>query len=96
MSGLPLPPFVPLCFQCGTDQNPCHCKVVGPTIGFLSTVVLAVVCWPASIFCGCCMTGTGKKYAQFAATQCPSFTDFVRMLAAPVDLSGKVNNAIPI
>ena len=24
-------PFV--CFQCGTDQNPCHCKVVGPTLG---------------------------------------------------------------
>lgn len=25
MSGLPLPPII--CFQCGTDQNPCHCKV---------------------------------------------------------------------
>lgn len=25
-------PF-PLCFQCGTDQNPCRCKVVGPTLG---------------------------------------------------------------
>ncbi|KAL3710171.1 hypothetical protein TMatcc_003963 [Talaromyces marneffei ATCC 18224] len=26
-------PFFPICFQCGTDQNPCHCKVVGPTLG---------------------------------------------------------------
>lgn len=28
--------------QCGTDQNPCHVKVVGPTIGFGVAVVLAV------------------------------------------------------
>lgn len=26
-------PIFPICFQCGTDQNPCHCKVVGPTLG---------------------------------------------------------------
>ncbi|CAD0090616.1 unnamed protein product [Aureobasidium mustum] len=39
MDCLPIP-FV--CFQCGTDQNPCHCKVVGPTIGFASAIVLAV------------------------------------------------------
>ncbi|CAD0112601.1 unnamed protein product [Aureobasidium uvarum] len=38
MDCLPIP-FV--CFQCGTDQNPCHCKVVGPTIGFASAIVLA-------------------------------------------------------
>ncbi|TVY22257.1 hypothetical protein LHYA1_G009038 [Lachnellula hyalina] len=80
MSGLPIPGFgPPICFQCGTDQNPCHCKVIGPTLGFFSTVVLAIVCWPASLFCGCGMTETGKK-----------------MLGAPVQLSGKINNAIPI
>ena len=27
--GLP----IPICIQCGTDQNPCHLKVVGPTLG---------------------------------------------------------------
>ncbi|KAH9830692.1 hypothetical protein Tdes44962_MAKER09003 [Teratosphaeria destructans] len=43
------------------DQNPCHVKVVGPTLGFVTGVVLAVVCWPASIFCGCCATEAGKK-----------------------------------
>ncbi|TVY65627.1 hypothetical protein LSUE1_G006938 [Lachnellula suecica] len=58
MAGFPLPP---ICFQCGTDQNPCHCKVVGPTLGFLTAVVLAVVCWPASLFCGCCASEQGKK-----------------------------------
>jgi hypothetical protein len=41
--GLPFPiPWV--CFQCGTDQNPCHCKVVGPTVGFGLTILLAVCC----------------------------------------------------
>ncbi|THX11911.1 hypothetical protein D6D13_04510 [Aureobasidium pullulans] len=64
MDCLPIP-FV--CFQCGTDQNPCHCKVVGPTIGFASAIVLAVVCWPASLLCGCCATETGKKMLGYPA-----------------------------
>lgn len=25
-----------------SDQNPCHCKVIGPTIGFVITVCMAV------------------------------------------------------
>ncbi|KAF2202279.1 hypothetical protein GQ43DRAFT_369503 [Delitschia confertaspora ATCC 74209] len=57
MDCLPLPI---ICFQCGTDQNPCHCKVVGPTIGFAVTVVSAVFCWPAALLCCCCATETGK------------------------------------
>ncbi|KAG2009133.1 hypothetical protein GB937_008074 [Aspergillus fischeri] len=32
MSG-PFIPIIPICFQCGTDQNPCRCKFVGPTLG---------------------------------------------------------------
>ncbi|KAF8862441.1 hypothetical protein BDZ45DRAFT_585563 [Acephala macrosclerotiorum] len=60
MAGLPIGiPWV--CFQCGTDQNPCHCKGVGPTLGFGVAIALAVVCWPASLFCGCCATERGKK-----------------------------------
>jgi hypothetical protein len=38
-----------VCFQCGTDQNPCHCKVVGPTIGFLVTVGMAVRSYPSRL-----------------------------------------------
>lgn len=34
MDCLPLPV---LCIQCGTDQNPCHCKIVGPTLGMVSS-----------------------------------------------------------
>lgn len=36
--GIPLP----ICIQCGTDQNPCHVKIVGPTLGFLIGIVMAV------------------------------------------------------
>ncbi|GFN19831.1 hypothetical protein ASPFODRAFT_610164 [Aspergillus luchuensis CBS 106.47] len=60
MCDIPFLPIFPICFQCGTDQNPCRCKVVGPTLGFICTVVAAVICYPASIFCGCCLTQTGK------------------------------------
>ncbi|PLB53030.1 hypothetical protein P170DRAFT_434756 [Aspergillus steynii IBT 23096] len=60
MCDVPFLPIFPLCFQCGTDQNPCRCKVVGPTLGFCVTVVAAVICYPASIFCGCCLTQKGK------------------------------------
>ncbi|KAK6821111.1 hypothetical protein PG990_013130 [Apiospora arundinis] len=58
-------PFPVVCFQCGTDQNPCRCKVVGPTLGFVTTVCLAIVCWPASLFCGCCASQTGKDVLAF-------------------------------
>ncbi|CDM34109.1 hypothetical protein DTO013E5_9951 [Penicillium roqueforti] len=60
MADIPFIPIFPICFQCGTDQNPCHCKVVGPTLGFFTTVVSAVFCYPLSIFCGCGFTQTGK------------------------------------
>ncbi|KAL3413626.1 polyol transporter 2 [Aspergillus fumigatus] len=65
---LPFIPFIPLCFQCGTNQNPCRCKVVGPTLGFFTTIVAAVVCYPASLFCGCCFTKTGKDMLGYPVT----------------------------
>ncbi|XP_021737186.1 uncharacterized protein LOC110703702 [Chenopodium quinoa] len=37
---------VPICVECGTRSNPCRCKIVGPTAGFLAFVVAAVVEWP--------------------------------------------------
>ncbi|WCJ25258.1 hypothetical protein M5689_007157 [Euphorbia peplus] len=36
----------PACIQCGTRSNPCRCKVVGPTLGFVAFAVAAVVEWP--------------------------------------------------
>ncbi|SMQ45535.1 unnamed protein product [Zymoseptoria tritici ST99CH_1A5] len=58
MDCLPLPV---VCIQCGTDQNPCHVKIVGPTLGFLVGVVMALFCWPAALLCCCCATEAGKK-----------------------------------
>ncbi|XP_078153252.1 cold-regulated protein [Carex rostrata] len=36
----------PACVECGTRRNPCRCRVVGPTLGFLAFAVTAVVEWP--------------------------------------------------
>ncbi|RMX99884.1 hypothetical protein D0868_09306 [Hortaea werneckii] len=32
---------LPVCIQCGTNQNPCHVKIVGPTLGFIVGVCMA-------------------------------------------------------
>ncbi|KAG5376684.1 hypothetical protein IGI04_041280 [Brassica rapa subsp. trilocularis] len=32
--------------ECGTRQNPCRCKVVGPTLGFVAFLVTGVIEWP--------------------------------------------------
>ncbi|BDD56824.1 hypothetical protein MAP00_002242 [Monascus purpureus] len=66
MSGVFIPIF-PICFQLGTTQNPCRCKVVGPTLGFVLFIVSAVVCWPASLFCGCWATKTGTDVLGYPA-----------------------------
>ena len=44
---------IPLCVQCGTRQNPCHCKIVGPTLGVVAFLITAVVEWPlgAALYC---------------------------------------------
>ncbi|KAJ5835187.1 hypothetical protein N7447_001213 [Penicillium robsamsonii] len=39
MCDMPFFPIFPICFQCNTDQNPCHCKVVGPTLDLLLPLV---------------------------------------------------------
>ncbi|ESQ41739.1 hypothetical protein EUTSA_v10015148mg [Eutrema salsugineum] len=36
----------PACVQCGTRQNPCRCKFVGPTLGFVAFLVTGVIEWP--------------------------------------------------
>lgn len=46
-------PF-PLCFQFGTDQNPCRCKVVGPTLGMFECESIGIAwlrrrSWPCLI-----------------------------------------------
>lgn len=77
MSGLPIPW---ICFQCGTDQNPCHCKVVGPTIGFGVAIALAVsrnteLPW-----------GTTDKSSRSSAGQPHCFADVVLLSEARSEL----------
>ncbi|KAJ5551196.1 hypothetical protein N7535_000861 [Penicillium sp. DV-2018c] len=80
MCDIPFFPIFPICFQCGTDQNPCHCKVV--------------FCWPLSIFCGCGCTQTGKEFV-FLSLFFVFYANDSSMLAFPVKLNGMVSNTIP-
>uniref|UniRef100_R7W6Q9 Uncharacterized protein n=1 Tax=Aegilops tauschii TaxID=37682 RepID=R7W6Q9_AEGTA len=36
----------PACVQCGTRENPCRCKFIGPTLGFVAFLVTGVIEWP--------------------------------------------------
>ena len=53
---LPIVRLSMFCVQVGTN-NPCRCKVVGPTIGIIGAVLAALVCWPAGILGYCCCRG---------------------------------------
>ncbi|KAJ8761250.1 hypothetical protein K2173_001306 [Erythroxylum novogranatense] len=36
---------IPICVECGRATNPCRCKVVGPTLGFLAFAAAAIIEW---------------------------------------------------
>ncbi|KAL1995081.1 hypothetical protein VTN49DRAFT_1268 [Thermomyces lanuginosus] len=74
---MPIIPIIPICFQCGTNQNPCRCKVVGPTAGFVACILAAVVCWPASIFCGCWATKKGSDMLGYPVKLNGQITDTI-------------------
>ncbi|CAL5203181.1 unnamed protein product [Lathyrus oleraceus] len=71
---------VPICVECGTRSNPCRCKVVGPTLGFVAFVAAAVVEWPVGALVYCFKHMKGRKIMGHPAT-----------VVYP-----KVTNAIPI
>jgi len=52
---------VPACVQCGTHSNPCRCKFVGPTLGFLAFVVTAIVEWPVGALVYCFRHTKGRR-----------------------------------
>eukprot|EP00850_Spirogloea_muscicola_P010561 SM000062S19947 [mRNA] locus=s62:636719:637295:+ [translate_table: standard] len=56
-----LPVFIPLCFECGSHDNPCRCKVVGPTLGFIGGVVAAIIEWPVGAIVWCCNHKAGNR-----------------------------------
>ncbi|RKP00846.1 hypothetical protein CXG81DRAFT_12762 [Caulochytrium protostelioides] len=49
------------CIQCGSQvRNPCHVACVGPTLGALSCLVGALVCWPTGACVYCCNHQRGR------------------------------------
>ncbi|KAL1988141.1 hypothetical protein VTN96DRAFT_671 [Rasamsonia emersonii] len=70
-------PIFPICFQFGTDQNPCRCKVVGPTLGFFTFLLAGIICWPASIFCGCWATKTGSELLAYPVRLNGEISNFI-------------------
>lgn len=47
-----------ICCQFGAD-NPCGCKIIGPTLGFFLLIILAIFCWPIGAIVWCCSRETG-------------------------------------
>uniref|UniRef100_A0A803Q332 DUF4283 domain-containing protein n=1 Tax=Cannabis sativa TaxID=3483 RepID=A0A803Q332_CANSA len=59
---------VPICVQCGTRSNPCRCKVVGPTLGFLAFAAAAIVEWPVGALVYCFKHVKGRRIMAHPAT----------------------------
>jgi hypothetical protein len=49
-----------LCIEIGSN-NPCRCKVLGPTLGLVVCAVTAVVCWPFGALVYCCNKPMGNR-----------------------------------
>ncbi|GJP84921.1 hypothetical protein CLOP_g14963 [Closterium sp. NIES-67] len=47
--------------ECGNTDNPCRCKVVGPTLAFVLMVAAAVVEWPVGAAVWICSHKSGRK-----------------------------------
>ncbi|KAI3519328.1 hypothetical protein L1887_08358 [Cichorium endivia] len=58
----------PICVQCGTKSNPCRCKVVGPTVGFLAFAAAAIVEWPVGALVYCFRHMKGRRIMAHPAT----------------------------
>ncbi|KAL4344220.1 hypothetical protein AHAS_Ahas11G0156600 [Arachis hypogaea] len=69
---------IPICVQCGNTGNPCRCKVVGPTVGFLEFAAAAVVEWPVGALVYCFRHMKGRKIMAHPATVVyPSVTNAI-------------------
>lgn len=59
-----------------------------------------VFCYPAALFCGCCMTQKGKEYVssqiEFTHQKGRNRTNRSSVLGYPVYLNQKVSNMVPI
>ncbi|BBN15772.1 hypothetical protein MPTK1_7g00670 [Marchantia polymorpha subsp. ruderalis] len=60
-------PYIPCCVQCHTRENPCHCKVVGPTLGFVGFALFALVEWPVGALVWCFRHHKGRRIMRHPA-----------------------------
>ncbi|CAA6659213.1 unnamed protein product [Spirodela intermedia] len=58
----------PACVECGTTRNPCRCRVVGPTLGFLAFLVAAAIEWPVGAVVFLFRKGKGRRIMGHPAT----------------------------
>ncbi|XP_048129644.1 LOW QUALITY PROTEIN: uncharacterized protein LOC115737661 [Rhodamnia argentea] len=69
---------IPICVQCGTGSNPCRCKVVGPTVGFLAFAAAAIAEWPIGALVYCFRHSKGRRVMAHPATVVyPSVTNAI-------------------
>jgi hypothetical protein len=54
-------PWIPCCVECGSNRNPCHCRILGPTLGFVGFVVAAVIEWPVGALVWCFNHHKGRR-----------------------------------
>lgn len=59
-----------LCIEIGTTQNPCRCKIIGPTIALILALLLIVLCWPlgAILYLVCARRTASNLFATPANT----------------------------
>ncbi|PNW85747.1 hypothetical protein CHLRE_03g207152v5 [Chlamydomonas reinhardtii] len=53
-----------VCVECGSN-NPCRCKVLGPTLGLIGALLTAIVAYPLGALCCCVSRSTSDR--MFAA-----------------------------
>ena len=57
--------FFPLCIEVGNTDNPCRCKIIGPTLGFIFAILAAIICWPCACIIYCCDQKAGRRLFEF-------------------------------
>ena len=57
--------FLPICFECGNTDNPCRCKVIGPTLAFIFAILACIVCWPCACIIWCCDRKAANRLFEF-------------------------------
>ncbi|XP_010549762.1 PREDICTED: uncharacterized protein LOC104820840 [Tarenaya hassleriana] len=60
--------MIPICVECGSRSNPCRCRVVGPTLGFVAFVVAGAVEWPLGALVYCFKHAKGRSIMAHPAT----------------------------